>query len=197
MAAEVDGVRRLPTVSGGHGPRFIRHRGTVAPLVLEDPGSTGATTGAEPPERVHDDDWEGASILIARDSVGTGGDPLSAVAGLLNSGVRAILAPGFAPDLYADLVASGVLPVTLEEEVISGIADRVASDPEMEITIDLETQLVECSCQEPVPFTTDPRARNKLLLGLTDLDEMIRHVEEAAALRTRDRDRRPWMYGGA
>jgi len=138
----------------------------------------------------------GASILIARDSVAPGGDSLSAVAELLASGVKALLAPGFSRELYVGLVASGVLPVTLDEEAIEKIADRVASNPGMELSIDLEQQLIECVGEEAVPFEMDPRVRNKLLLGLTDLDEAMRYIEDVAALRAQDRERRPWMYDG-
>ncbi len=149
-------------------------------------------TGLVPAE----DQEGGASILIARDSVAPGGDSLSAVAELLTLGVRALLAPGFSRELYVGLVASGVLPVTLDEEAIEQIADRVASNPGMELSIDLEKPLIDSVGEEPVPFETDPRVRNKLLLGLTDLDEAMRYIEDAAALRTQDRERRPWMYDG-
>ncbi len=121
---------------------------------------------------------------------------MSAIASLLDAGVRALLAPGFSPDLYVGLVASGVLPVTLEDGALKAIADQVASGIEIELTIDLDKELIEGPGVEAVPFTTDPRVRNKLLLGLTDLDEALRHTEEAAELRTRDRERRPWMYEG-
>ncbi len=196
MDAEGNAERRLPTVSRGRGPRFIRHRGKVATLVLNDRDGTQTTGAADPAELVPDDDRQRASILIARANVGTGADPLSAIASLLEAGVRAILAPGFSPDLYVGLVASGVLPVTLEDGAIEAIADQVASGIEIELTIDLETELVEGPGVEAVPFSTDPRVRNKLLLGLTDLDEALRHTEEAAGLRTRDREQRPWMYEG-
>ncbi len=188
--------QKLPTVSRGHGPRFIRHRGKVATLVLNDRDGTQTTGAADPAELVPDDDRQRASILIARANVGTGADLLSAIASLLDAGVRAIIAPGFSPDLHVGLVASGVLPVTLEDGAIEAIADQVASGIEIELTIDLETELVEGPGVEAVPFTTDPRVRNKLLLGLTDLDEALRHTEEAAGLRTRDREQRPWMYEG-
>ena len=112
-------------------------------------------------------------------------------------GVRALLAPGFSRELYVGLVASGVLPVALDEETIEEIAGRVASNPGMELSIDLEEQLIECVGEEAIPFETDPRVRNKLLLGLTDLDEAMRYIEDAAALRTGDRERRPWLYDGA
>ena len=87
--------------------------------------------------------------------------------------------------------------MALDEETIEEIADRVASNPGMELSIDLEEQLIECVGEEAIPFETDPRVRNKLLLGLTDLDEAMRYSEDAAALRTEDREKRPWLYDGA
>ncbi len=196
MDAEGNRELKLPTVSRGRGPRFVRHRGKVAPLGLDAGDGAHETVAADTHELIPSDDTDPASILIARANVGTGADPLSAIASLLAAGVRAILAPGFSPDLYVGLVASGVLPVTLEDGAIEAIADQVASGIEIELTIDLETELVEGPGVEAVPFTTDPRVRNKLLLGLTDLDEAQRHTEEAAGLRTRDREQRPWMYEG-
>lgn len=196
MDADGNAERRLPTVSRGRGPQFIRHRGKVAPLGL-DAGDCAHETvaAADTRELIPADDTDRTSILIARANVGTA-DPLSAIASLRDAGVRAIIAPGFSPDLHVGLVASGVLPVTLEDSAIEAIADQVASGIEIELTIDLETELVEGPGLEAVPFTTDPRVRNKLLLGLTDLDEALRHTEEAAGLRTRDREQRPWMYEG-
>lgn len=197
MGADRNVERRLPTVSRGRGPQFIRHRGKVAPLGL-DAGDVAheIVAAADTRELIPADDTDRTSILIARANVGTGADLLSAIASLLDAGVRAIIAPGFSPDLHVGLVASGVLPVTLEDGAIEAIADQVASGIEIELTIDLETELVEGPGFEAVPFTTDPRVRNKLLLGLTDLDEALRHTEEAAGLRTRDREQRPWMYEG-
>ncbi len=36
--------------------------------------------------------------------------------------------------------------------------------------------------------------RNKLLLGLTEAEEALRHAEDIAKLRLADRERRPWVY---
>ena len=47
---------------------------------------------------------------------------------------------------------------------------------------------------EGIAFDVDPRVRNKLLLGLTDLEETLRYVGDITALRTDDRSRRPWLY---
>jgi len=47
---------------------------------------------------------------------------------------------------------------------------------------------------EPASFSIDARARDKLLQGMSDLDEMLEHSENVVAFRNHDRNRRPWIY---
>ena len=87
-----------------------------------------------------------------------------------------------------------MLPVTLGEEVIKKIAEEVVSNPGLEMTVDLKNQVIEVPGMEPVSFSIDDRARNKLLQGLSDLDEIRQHSENVVAFRNHDRNRRPWVY---
>jgi 3-isopropylmalate dehydratase small subunit len=112
-------------------------------------------------------------------------------------GVRVIVALGFEARFYEKCVGQGILPVILERDAFEELEGRVASRPGVATTIDLEAQVIERPDMEAVPFGVDPRARNKLLLGLTDLDEALRYRKEGAALRDEDRLRRPWLYGKA
>ena len=98
---------------------------------------------------------------------------------------------------YTNCFAFGMLPVTLGQEVIEEMAGRVVSNPGVEMTVDLERNLIECPGMEPISFSIDSRMRNKLLLSLNDLDEMLQHSEGARALRNEDRNRRPWIYAKA
>ena len=212
-------MRNLPTVSGGSGPRFLRHTGIAAPFLLRDVDSdviapinsnsiSGLSAGqrafeglrylpdgSENPEFVlNQEPYRNASILLAGENFGTGSAPESAVTRLMAFGIRAVVAPRFGPEFYSNCCALGMLPMTLGEEVIEKIADRVVSNPGVEMTVDLERQVIECPDMEPISFSIDPRARNKLLLGLKDLDEMLQHSKNAAVFRSEDRNRRPWVY---
>ena len=179
-------MRDLPVVSRGSGPRFLRHTGLAAPLLSD---------GSENPDFVLDQEpYRNASILLAGENFGTGSAPESEVFRLMAYGIRSVIAPSFAAAFYSNCLTYGMLPVTLGEEVIEKLAEGVVSNPGVEMTVDLEGQVIELSGMESVSFSMDARARNKLLQGLSDLDEMRQHSENVVAFRNHDRNRRPWIY---
>ena len=179
-------MRKLPMVSGGSGPRFVRHTGIAAPLLSD---------GSENPDFVLDQEpYRDASILLAGENFGAGGSSEAEVFRLMAYGIRSVIASGFAPAFYSNCLTYGMLPVTLGEEVIEKITEEVVSNPGLEMTVDLENQLIEVPGMEPVSFSIDARARDKLLQGMSDLDEMLQHNENVVAFRSHDRNRRPWIY---
>lgn len=184
-------MTELPTVSGGSGPRFLRHVGVAAIWVPVDPDDEGVIDLGVLFNR---EEYQGASFLIARVDLDAGDAPETAATRAEGLGIRSIIAPGFERAFYEQCFARGLLPVILDEGVVERLADRITEDPGAEVTVDLEAQTVECSDMEIIAFETDPRMRNKLLLGLTDLDEAARHGDDLKALRSADRKRRPWVY---
>lgn len=181
-------MRKLPTVAGGSGPRFVRQAGAVAP-VLPSAGAEGVV-----PDALVDDRHRGAVFLVSGSDFDAGDVPENAVARLTTLGIRAVLAPGFERTFHGKCLTYGVLPVILDEVVAKGIFDCSESRAPLEITVDLEQQTIDCPGMEPIAFDVDPRVRNKLLLGLTDLEETLRYVGDISALRADDRKRRPWLY---
>ena len=173
-------------VAAGSRPRFVRHTGIAAPLLPDGPEEPDFVLDQEP--------YRDASILLAGGNFGAGSAPEAEVFRLMAYGIRSVIASGFAPAFYSNCLTYGMLPVTLGEEVIEKITEAVVSNPGLEITVDLENQLIEVPGMEPVSFSIDDRARNKLLQGLSDLDEMRQHSEHVMACRNHDRNRRPWIY---
>lgn len=164
----------------------MRHAGIVAPLRPDGSEGTDFVLDQEP--------YRDASILLAGESFSGGSAPESEVFRLMAYGIRSVIAPGFGSAFYNNCLTFGMLPVTLGREVIEKITDRVVSSPGLEMTVDLERQVIEVPGMEPVSFSIDARARNKLLQGLSDLDEMLGHTENVVAFRNHDRNRRPWIY---
>ena len=134
-----------------------------------------------------------ASILVVRDLFDTGA-PETALARVMALGIQAIVGPGFESEFYPKCFEQGVLPVIVDEGAIEALADWVVAHPGESVTVDLEEQVIERPGMDPLAFGVDPRLRNKLLLGLTDLEEMLRYMGNAKTLRSVDRNRRPWLY---
>jgi len=197
----------------------LQHAGIAAPLLLRDvecdviaplgaasisglsagerafEGLRSLPAGVENPDFVlNQEAYRQASILLAGDNFGIGNDPSAAVTRLLAFGIRVVVAPRFGSKFHTSCVSLGLLPVTLDEAVIAEIADWVDSSPGIEMKVDLDSQLIECPGRKPVTFKVDPRTRNKLLMGLDDLDESRQYTEITAALREEDRMKRPWLY---
>ncbi len=138
-----------------------------------------------------------ASILIAGRNFGQGSQQAFAVIRLLECGMRVIIAPSFGPVFHDDCFDFGLLPVMLDEQVVSRLTNRVRANPEIEVTADLARQVIERPGMTPLPFQIDPRRRRSLLQGKdATLDERLEHRDSAEAMRERDRRLRPWIYDG-
>ena len=154
--------------------------------------------GTEDPDFVlNQAPYRDASILLAGRNFGQGSQQAFAVIRLLQCGMRVIIAPSFGPVLHDDCFDFGLLPVTLDEQVVVKLTDRVKANPEIEVTADLARQVIERPGMPPMPFQIDSRRRQSLLQGVdTTLDERLEHRDGAEAMRERDRRLRPWIYDG-
>ena len=209
---------KLPTVRGGSGPRFVRHAGTAAAVLLADlecgiigPPDAGDQAGADPlpfaalrvlPDGSHDPDfvlnrtpYRGASILIAGENFGVGTGAEHAVRVLAGAGIRVVLAVDFGAGFDAAGAAAGLLAAALPADSVEELAEWSVSHAGQEMTVDLEKERIERASCDPVPIRVHPRVRYKLRFGLTELDEILEHSAEKMAFRRADRDRRPWLYG--
>lgn len=109
-------------------------------------------------------------------------------------GIKAVMAPGFDARFFSEAVRQGILPVSLPDATIAALGARIEANPHETITVDLDAQSIEVRGLERFSFEILPRVRRKLLQGLDDLDELLEHRDVAAAFRTEDSHRRPWLY---
>ena len=153
--------------------------------------------GTEDPDFVlNREPYREASILIAGRNFGQGSQQAFAAIRLRQCGMRVIIAPSFGPVFHDDCFDFGLLPVTLDEQVVQELADRVRANPGIEMTVDLERQVIERPGMAAVAFRIDARRRASLLQGVdTTLLERLQHSESAEEMRERDRRLRPWIYG--
>lgn len=114
---------------------------------------------------------------------------------LADAGIRVVAAPFFGSSLVSEAVRRGILLAPLPAETIQFLGEHLAEEPETVLTVDLREQRIELPGAEPIAFETHPWLRSRLLFGMDDLDEQIRYRETAEEFRSRDRVRRPWLYG--
>ena len=136
--------------------------------------------------------YRGAPILLAGANFGCGSSRERAVWALQGIGIRCIVAPSFAPIFEGNCFQNGLLPVVLEEGVITDLARRCADGSAL--TVDLETKTLGVAGAVPIAFEIDARRRECLLQGLDDIDLALQERESIRAWQSRDRAERPWIW---
>ena len=131
----------------------------------------------------------GAPVLIAGDNFGCGSSREHAPWALADMGVRVVIAPSFADIFAGNAYKNGLLLVTLPQPAIDRL---LAIAPEVELTVDLENQVVTSPYQDRFTFPMDPFRRECLLGGKDEialtLAEMPAIVDYEARLATTQ----PW-----
>jgi 3-isopropylmalate dehydratase small subunit len=195
-------MRVLPTISGSANARLVRYAGVAATMLYRDlPTLSVGPRG--PAVRNHGDfasevdaldcldkhmekrvstreSFERLSILIS--DLGFGSSPRTRPEARIPERwrFRVIVAPRFGPAILSQAVQQGILLIPLAEQAIHAIADWITVNPRAQIVADLESQLLELPGSASIAFTTHPRLRQSLLLGLDELDELRQYASTAS-----------------
>jgi 3-isopropylmalate/(R)-2-methylmalate dehydratase small subunit len=138
--------------------------------------------------------YAGTRILLAGDNFGCGSSREHAVWALDEYGIRAVIAPSFAPIFHGNCVRNGILPLRLEAASIARLAEAVAPDPQRHtLTVDLVRQRVSGPGVD-YGFEIAREDREMLLEGLDAIDLTLKHAAAIDAFQARDRAQRPWIY---
>ena len=122
--------------------------------------------------------YQGASILVAGKNFGCGSSREHAPWALADYGFRAIIAPSFADIFANNCMKNGLLPVTLDEDVVSGIIEQARSIENYELTVDLELRTVTDGRGFSAAFAIDDFQRHCLMEGLDDIALTLLHESD-------------------
>ncbi len=126
-----------------------------------------------------------APILLGGDNFGCGSSREHAVWALHDYGMRAVIAPSYAPIFQSNCVRNGIIPVVLDAGLIAQLGDMVA--------IDLLAQTVT-SNEVTAAFEIDAEAKAMLVEGLDAIDLTLKHRAAIDAFLIADQAARPWIY---
>jgi 3-isopropylmalate/(R)-2-methylmalate dehydratase small subunit len=115
----------------------------------------------------------GRQILLAGRNFGSGSSREHAPWALTAWGIRAVLSTGFADIFRANALKNGLLPVVVDGDTHRMLFDLVAADPNVELTVDLESQVVHMPGDQDIPFQVDPFARQMLLEGTDEIGWLL------------------------
>jgi len=114
------------------------------------------------------------SILVAGKNFGSGSSREHAAWAIFDYGFRAVISSFFADIFRNNALNNGLLPVQVSEHFLAGLLNRLASDPETVVEIDLEKQLVSILPEGPAEkFDINPYKKTCLLNGYDDIDYLL------------------------
>jgi 3-isopropylmalate/(R)-2-methylmalate dehydratase small subunit len=125
--------------------------------------------------------YKSAPILLTGRNFGCGSSREHAAWALAGFGIRTVIAPSFADIFHRNCFQNGILPVTLGEEQVHILMDRALKNPEYQVTVDLENQIVSDSDGLVASFEIDPFRRRCLLEGLDDIGLTLQHLDQIVA----------------
>jgi 3-isopropylmalate/(R)-2-methylmalate dehydratase small subunit len=128
---------------------------------------------------------KGARILLAGDNFGCGSSREHAPWALTGWGFAAVISTSFADIFRGNALKNGLLPVTLPARVVQRLFDARADDPELKITVDLESQQVLLVDGTKVGFEVDAFARHCLLAGVDQLGYLLDLEDRIVAFESR------------
>jgi len=134
-------------------------------------------------------------ILLGGENFGCGSSREHAVWALHEYGIRAVIAPSFAPIFFGNCVRNGIVPVVLPAAQIATLAAVVQAAPQTHrITVDLERRELRANAMSPQAFSLEGEALSMLLEGLDAIDLTLKNRAEIEDFRARDQQLRPWIY---
>lgn len=123
----------------------------------------------------------GRRILLAGDNFGCGSSREHAPWALVAWGIQAVITTSCADIFKGNSLKNGLLPIIVDAERLQFLFDLVKRDPDVELTVDLEAQVVHLPGDEDLPFDVDPFSKVMLLQGTDELGYLLGKADAIAA----------------
>ena len=112
-------------------------------------------------------------ILLVGDNFGTGSSREHAPWALVAWGIRAVISTSFADIFRSNSLKNGLLPIVVDPDMHRALLELVESQPRVELTVDLDAQLVHLPGDEDLPFDVDPFAKQMLMAGTDEMGWLL------------------------
>ncbi len=128
---------------------------------------------------LNQEQYQGASILVAGPAFGVGSSREHAVWAIQQGGFDAVIAPSFSDIFRNNCTKNGLVPVVLPESTVEAIWAAIEADPTTVIVVDVERLIVEVpSAGIVAEFPIDGATQHRFLNGLDDIGISLTHAAE-------------------
>ncbi len=140
---------------------------------------------------LNQEQYQGASILVAGPAFGVGSSREHAVWAIQQGGFDAVIAPSFSDIFRNNCTKNGLIPVVLPVATVEAIWAAIEADPTTEITVDMERLTVEVPAAGIAEsFPMDGPTQHRFLEGLDDIGITLTH---AGAIDSYEANRPAWL----
>jgi 3-isopropylmalate/(R)-2-methylmalate dehydratase small subunit len=133
-------------------------------------------------------------ILVAGENFGCGSSREHAVWGLLQYGIRAVVAPSFGEIFYSNAMNNQLLLATVKQADVEQFMREVSDPARNVMTIDVAKLMIR-SCSHIARFSLSPRYQRMFLEGLDLVGASLLDEEAIAAFEKAHWQRQPWLKG--
>jgi len=151
--------------------------------------------GSERPDFVlNQDAYRRASVLVADRNFGCGSSREQAPWGLLDYGIRCVVAVDFGDIFYNNACKCGLLPVALDAKICQVLRAQLHAQPGTALRVDLAAQTVTGPDGTSHGFKIDAFRKRCLLEGLDDIGLTLLHDAEMTRFEQQYRQRFDWLF---
>ena len=136
--------------------------------------------------------YKNGSILITRENFGCGSSREHAPWALLDFGIKVIIASSFADIFYGNCFKNGILPITLNKNIVDQIFIKVESKIGYEILVNLEKQKIYDE-SEIASFEIDNFKKSCLMDGLDDIGLTLKNKIDIKNFEKKYQESFPWL----
>jgi 3-isopropylmalate/(R)-2-methylmalate dehydratase small subunit len=180
--------------------RFTTHTGTGLPLrrsnvdtdqiipavYLKRVTRTGFEDGLfaawrkEPQFVLNQQQYDGATVLVAGPDFGTGSSREHAVWALMDYGFKVVVSSRFADIFRGNSGKAGLLAAQVTQDVVEQLWQLIETHPATPIVVDLHARTIRADALV-APFQIDDYTRWRLLEGLDDIGITLSHEDDVTA----------------
>ena len=122
------------------------------------------------------EEYRGASILITGPNFGTGSSREHAVWGLLQFGIKAVIAPSFGDIFYSNSIENGLWVIKVKDT--SKLIQNALNIKNYYLNIDLEKQIVYDDYNYVLEFDIDNASKLRLIKGWDSIDLVLQFEKQ-------------------
>jgi 3-isopropylmalate/(R)-2-methylmalate dehydratase small subunit len=134
-----------------------------------------------------------AQILITGANFGCGSSREHAPWGLLDFGIRCVIASSFADIFFGNCFKNGVLPIVLPQEQVDLLMQDAAKGANAVVTVDLEAQEITRPDGSTLHFEVDAFRKDCLVNGLDDIGLTLKKGAAIDAYEAKRKATQPWL----